>query len=1306
MTEVWDFSGLINSWEKPREESETEAKTEEDKIAEIEEKMKNEINEISNQMVLAKSNDRSVLIDLDLLVAPLKDEDSEPIYQNENHQQLQPLQHSPQQQSVQVVNIVKTPPQQKIIQPQIASKTNKTRSSLTTTNKNNASKLPTLNKSSLSPLPKVKDPFLTRTRNVKAAKQTIKPEKIFKATPDELKVVNFTLLEEYTLTFKLQNVSNHSCAFHVVWPNEPAFKCRIVENVSGTGVKPGLSVTIEIKFKPKEPRDYEGSILISPAANEPPTAVSIRCYRDPPQLVLNDIVDLQSTLVYSSITGSFTITNKGGIAFFSLSSPHGKEESMSYIDGPFTLTPSQFELDNNESINISVKFRPLTEGKHSASFVINAQHFPQCFYFITQGLAAVPRLIFDICDDDRLFLPFLPEDVNTTKSIKIYNDTDVSYPFHIQLIRPRESTKSELKKLYAEIDNKTIKAPVPFNVSPLSGLVGARETFKLNITFSPKAFAFYRSNLVLFANRIPDEAGVLGSRKMLTIAIEGTTGPPLVSIQPPLVLFNNVIPRTPCTQLIEICNDSFVNVKLQWRKSDVITPAPVVFDVKSHQRFPVDLTCLINQRLSTMVSRTSSIFKHNPKIAQEFINQMELREFNYSKSPVKQPSSQHYTITFNQLSKRLNSQQKDDKTTVFIDNVNNNSPFSTINNIINTGSTNNIDFNMGNEEEMPNIFAIRKTLSYVDNTPDVSTGFSNLGSFDNIAHVTDEVSVQIESYSQMNFTYSAHISPPNLIIEPPILDFGCVLAETKAIQYLHLTNTEQCPIGYSIIFSQKNELEIEDTKGVVIDEKAIPIKIQFNTHTAFYDIITIKTWWVDNDGKKLTSLPINIFDIPVYAAFDKPIISIQDRIIDMGDVYPKVKRSSAILVKLLNSFPTDVSFEQYTNTISISSNPSMISNNILLKNKKPPEVGVRSQSTNATLHSNSPPVQNKRAASSNDKKSHKYLSDQEKNFENQESLNDINDEDSINVQPFTEYAISEPQNGHLEPNEELSFTITSCFYNLGKRAIPFKCNILGGSLTCAIVANVRPPKIVLQTEQVDFSSDFVICHKSIANVKVTNDCGVDSSVHLEIVDDCNGVFSIEDPDVKPIEANQTITIPVSCYSEIHGDYNGMLKLIVNDEWQNTETLIPMHVKALGSYFGFQKHTLGYNQSVDGDYISFGEKIKLNSSKVIRRLTLENFSSESITVDWTISNFVKGRHYVNVDLDMNEDGTVSLNITPTPDASLEDPFKLSTTQSIIESHGKANIIIEFTPKEVGTFKGCVSARSGEFLHTLDLYAVCV
>jgi hypothetical protein len=777
--DIWDFSALFESWsgKPPTQPRPT------DNYAEVTERMQQEMDEISSQIALLDSGDPTALSNLHLLTIP-------PSTSTHSEPDESPSLAANQRLGIPVV------------------------------------KLPPLSPVS-KPAPKAKESMQMRSKRVVATPIKEPPNRpVFRATPSELKVVNFELSREYYLKFTLQNCSSHTCGFHLRSPADPAFRIRILDEVKNSEVRPGLHLTFEVVFFPTEPRDYHGSISIIPGPDLAVTTILLRCYRDPPVLHLPGTVDLGATLVYSVKPGEFTIANRGGIAHFELHSPSGHEESETYTDGAFSLVPSQFELNRGQSITINVQFKPVTTGEHSASFEIRPRHFPGTFSFIAKGDAAVPSLKFAICDDDRLLLPFLPADANTTRALEIRNDADVSYPFSIQVFRAWDDTRSDLARLYPDTDTTTVQGQSsPFTISPMLGLIGARESVTLNVGFAPTVFAFYRINIILSANRIPDETGTLGSRKMLTIAAEATTGPPSVAIQPPLVLFSDVVPRRPTVQSIDVVNDSSLGVKLQWRKSDVITPSPVVFDVNSHKRSPVELSCCLTQAVRGVEPSTSAIFKHFWK-----------DRVSVSDRVGGPPPSQHYAIAFLPLSRNVARESP--------------APVQAVE----------------QEDEMPNLFSVRHSVSFWNNPArdDVKLSAS--------VHPRDDVTLRTATSTEMTFVYSAKVLDPSLLIDPPVVDFGCVLSGKMAHQVLTFRNSSGCPIGYSIEYDQ---MQIDQPTGIVGDSPvAVGIDLQCFVPTPVSLIITIRSWWVDTSNAEIPSLPRWVCDVPIYAVFDYPIIEI------------------------------------------------------------------------------------------------------------------------------------------------------------------------------------------------------------------------------------------------------------------------------------------------------------------------------------------------------------------------------------------------------------------------------------------------
>ena len=1167
MTDIWDFSNLIESW-REKDHEVTEPKDEE---TEIIQQMQKEIGEIDSVIEKLQNNELDDLKNYNLLATPKPEPHEAPVFSREQSEE-------------------------KANEPEKTTKT--------------AGKSSTLAKSPRIVKPKAVSSTKITTRNFEKTpkiSQTPKQENlkpVFSASPEKMEVVNFQISQTYVTDFKLQNIDFKTHGFQVKFPKDPAFTVRFDGGTPSSRTISGLGIKFTVIFKPTEQKDYDNDeIVFQPDNGAPPTVIPLHCYRDPPRLKHPDIVDLGATLVHSLKPGKFTIKNYGGVAFFAFNSPTGRDDNMMYTNGSFTLIPSQFQLQHGESKEIEVKFKPTEPGTHTASFEITAEHFPQKFSFLAKGEAAVPCLKFTISPDERLFLPFLPQDVNTTRSIEIYNEADVQYPFHVQILKPREGTRSDLAVLYPDTDLQSIKNAVPpFIVSPVSGIIGARDKITLNITFSPKMFAFYKANIVIFANRIPDETGKQCSRKMLTIAAEGTTGPPAVLIQPPLVLFNSVVPYTKTIESIDVVNESHLDIKLQWRKSDTISPSPLIFDVASNDRVNVDLACILTKKIGGQLSNGRGI-----KTMGMLCSSTDPQNANEPRPP----SSQHYSINMS----ALDVGQQDEAQ----------------NKVVEVNESEKADDKEEQQDEMPNIFGLRHWSSNIDKTE-----YTTSITLQNRAK--EDVNPAPADATPMNFTYYAHTLPPNLVLDPPVVDFGSVLTGINATKVLKLTNAKSCPIRYRITYPEDSAWTVKKAEGIVEAESTedVEISLTFESQTALEDIITLRTAWADELGNAIESLAPAVFAIPVFAVFDCPIINVNERIVDIGEVYPTLEYQAKINISLMNSFPTD--FELICPESSID-------------------------------------------------------------------LKLVDEEDS---QPklITKYVHAEPQKGYLDLGQSQTINLKACFSELGKQAMALKTKIIGKTYTVAVISHVVAPKVTLITKSIDFSSDFVICNESHSLIKVANECDVPSSIRVEMIDDCKGVFKLGDNELKYLSPNSQVEIPVSCYSEIHGDYYGKVRLIIRDYWQHREIDIPLHVKALGSFFGFQKHTLGYTSDPSQDYVSFGTRIAASDKPLIRRLTLVNFSSEAIEVEWSLANYVKGRKYADVSLSITDDGNVDLSITETPEANMQSPFKLETQKTVIESHGRTVVEIEFDPSQRGEFSGCISARSGEFIHTLGLKAIVI
>ena len=996
---------------------------------------------------------------------------------------------------------------------------------------------------------KPKEPIQVRTKRPATVQRATRPGPIFKANPPELRVVNFTVNTEYELIFTLQNVSDTTNGFQLRAPKDAAFTFRILEESEHSLIRPGLHMTFRVIFHPQEPRDYKDKFEILPGPGKDPTIVPIKCYRDPPVLCVPDIVDMGSSFIHSHVRGTFEVVNKGGVALFSFHSATGRETETSYVDGPFSLSPGSFELAHGESIVVEVEFSPHETGDYKASFEICAQYFPVKFFFLCQGVGTAPMLKFELCDEDRLVVPFLPNDVYKTREVVIENLADVSYPYSVQVV-PRGNPKTcELARLYPEfkIQNSLHGRGLPFRLSQYRGVIGKKEKITLGITFSPCIFAFFAADIIVFADEVPDANGEIVSQKMLTISAEGTSGPPSVMIQPPLMIFQGIIPRTDTTQHIDVINKSNVEIKLQWRKSIDVTPIPLMFQVPPTKTFTVDICCNLRQRASQQLPLGTSVFKHQPNLAVQYQN-----------SGVWRFSSANLLNNEDKASGRIMADEDGGVSLV-------------------PSHASVPDFRAS---EGKNSLLIDADDDSSKGRPSLFTQSPGLLADDDAAHFTDEVALEVDHSDDMAFTYYATIQPPVLEANPPVIEFGSVFIGQQATQTLELINPNSCPIGFEIVYPCVDGWSIPKRKGCVIDRETVDISLTFSHQTSIDEMIKVKMYWTDKQGEPLESLPGATMDIPIYAIFDSPIIKISERIIDVGDVFPTLEYKANTEFQLINTFATDYHVIPSTKivTISLPLDRTSSSHNLLSK---------KSKNCKETISTVTP-----------------------ENVKLIDALRaNLNHE-----MPVEEYARAIPDKGSLVEGDKAKINFVASFCSLGDNVIPILCNISGCSYRMAIIGHVKPPKIELVTDVIDFSADFVICNRSHSHVVIRNDCGVASTVRVEMVDDCDSVFSLDNDKAHDIGPFESVNIPVSCYSEIHGDYNGTLKLIIRDPWQSKEILIPMHVKARGSFFGFLKHTLGYTEGTDRDYVSFGHPVPVGSKKVIRRLTLVNFSSEAISVE--------------------------------------------------------------------------------------------
>jgi hypothetical protein len=107
----------------------------------------------------------------------------------------------------------------------------------------------------------------------------------------------------------------------------------------------------------------------------------------------------------------------------------------------------------------------------------------------------------------------------------------------------------------------------------------------------------------------------------------------------------------------------------------------------------------------------------------------------------------------------------------------------------------------------------------------------------------------------------------------------------------------------------------------------------------------------------------------------------------------------------------------------------------------------------------------------------------------------------------------------------------------------------------AVIAHLMAPQLRLITEKIDFSGDFAICNRSNAYVRLENEYQGHSTIRVKMIENCNDVFTLKDGGIFDVVPFSCVGVPISCYSEIHGESN----IRIRDPWQSEDIRIPLHV---------------------------------------------------------------------------------------------------------------------------------------------------
>eukprot|EP01038_Epipyxis_sp_PR26KG_P007446 gene7446-10147_t len=246
----------------------------------------------------------------------------------------------------------------------------------------------------------MKNTMAEETSGLKSYKQSkITNNPLFIANPSSLNFSDYNVGEVYSQTLSFRNISAVSRSLRLFQPRNGFFSfspLRYPANANGGMVAPGMSVVTTVQFKPTSLGDFIDEIRVDTESGS--FEVRLSAKREPPNLSLSSVLDIGNSLVGDAIRVSLLCMNTGGVGRFRLASfeeiPNPNDCEVSQDETvfdclrikPFTIYPTEFMLNKDESVELNVEFVPLTLGIHRQSFYIKCDN-GQVRNFTVQGFS-------------------------------------------------------------------------------------------------------------------------------------------------------------------------------------------------------------------------------------------------------------------------------------------------------------------------------------------------------------------------------------------------------------------------------------------------------------------------------------------------------------------------------------------------------------------------------------------------------------------------------------------------------------------------------------------------------------------------------------------------------------------------------------------------------------------------------------------------------------------------------------------------------------------------------------------------------
>lgn len=364
----------------------------------------------------------------------------------------------------------------------------------------------------------------------------------FVVVPSPVEFTDYDIGGVYEQLVYIRNTSALSRRLRVLPPATLYFSIDALTFPDPSGlIAPGMHVQVRLRFAPDSRADYKDALRIaheSSSGSRAEFTIPLAARRTPPELSIPLVLKAQHTLVGTHSVTRLPCRNTGGKARFWLmteddwgryehsaarflkheqSRASGAERDLHSLNdhhslptavelGPFTLTPTEFELDTNESVDLALAYVPSCIGEQRRKFVMVCDNcLVRTFQVVGRGCQvelsvssvndkAIDASVAHMGVVDHVAFDALAVHARATQRFVVANDTPIDLVFTWRLepsTAPPEQTRV--------IDD----TPPPYTITPASGVLALNAAMEFAVTFVPTDARHYAWTATLVVNNVP-----------------------------------------------------------------------------------------------------------------------------------------------------------------------------------------------------------------------------------------------------------------------------------------------------------------------------------------------------------------------------------------------------------------------------------------------------------------------------------------------------------------------------------------------------------------------------------------------------------------------------------------------------------------------------------------------------------------------------------------------------------------------------------------------------------------------------------